>query len=73
MCSSDLPPVRAALCHLSPLRQDGQMYKVANLAQPQETRLVHVRSIDTKFVVARPAGEAGSAYFLPYSIVSGMR
>ena len=49
------------------------MYKATNLEQPQETRLVHVRTIDTKFALARPADEARAAYFLPYSIVSGMR
>ncbi len=51
----------------------GETYKATNLGQPQETRLVHVRSIDTKFAVARPADEAWAAYFPSYSIVSGMR
>ena len=66
------PVVRAALCNLYRLHPPGEMFKVSSLANPQEERLVHVQSIDTKFVVGRPADEAPAAYFLPYSIVSGM-
>jgi len=67
------PPVRAALCNLYRLQAADGMYKASNMGQPQEMRLVHVRTFDTKFVVARPAEEAPAAYFLPYSIVSSMR
>lgn len=68
-------PVRAAMCKLYRLEPAGSagMLRAPNMQREHETRLVHVHSIDTKYVVARPLNEPRSAYFLPYSHTSGLR
>lgn len=73
--SAAAPVLRMALVEHYPLSETetGGMLKASSLATPSERRLVHVDLIDTKYVIARPAGEPGSAFFLPYANVSGMR
>ena len=58
-----IPNVRAAHCYLSCL-QAAAVKNKESMRQSQETRLMHVRSFDTKLVVAWPVDEAPAAYFL---------
>lgn len=67
------PVVQAALHNFYAVAAVDGMYRASRMDQVQETRLVCVDSMDSKFAIARPKGEEHVAYFLPYSNVSGMR